>query len=199
MLTTQTSLDQLADRIEQAYRRRHPQWFAIGLTPGVWTAAAARLVEVEEVGSGLPVDPELFVAVQSYKSFRRDPWGELTQEQAAKVYRAAIRKIVRQLRAELKAELRWSRRHLEMGQSLDQIFGQARSRVSPIAKLVLCQEWDRDDLAEAVRPAAEAQHQACPLYRIACEDLMATSAYPTPRAAASSDLLAIPAGSFAWN
>ena len=28
----------------------------------------------------MPLDPELFVAVQSYRSFRRDPWAELAQE-----------------------------------------------------------------------------------------------------------------------
>ena len=200
MLTTQSHLDQRAARLERAYRRRHPNWLATGLTPGVWGAAAARLMEAGRAGSGLPVDPELFVAVQDCKSFRPDPWAELTQERAARAYRVAIRKIVQQLRAELKAELRWSRRHLLSGQSLDQVFNLTKSRVSPIAKLVLCEEWDRTDLAESVRPAAEAQHQACPLYRLACKDLMTTSAYPAPQPPASSaEPVATPAGAYAWN
>ena len=200
MLTTQSHLDQIAARIEQAYQRRHPNWLATGLTPGVWGAAAARLMEVELAGTDLPVDPELFVAVQSYKPFRRDPWAELTQERAAKAYRVAIRKIVKQLRAELKAELRRSRRHLLSGRSLDEVFSLTRVRVSPIAKLVLCEESDRTDLAEAIRPAAEAQHEACPLYRLACEDLLTTTAYPTPQPPATpAVLVATPAGAYAWN
>ncbi len=200
MTTTQHHLDQLAGRIAQAYHRKHPLWVEIGLTPGVWNSAAIRLNEVAIYHPGLPIDPELFVAVQDYRTFRRDPWCELTQEGSAKVYRATVRKIIKRLRTELATELRRSKRHLAAGRTLDDIMTSTKSRVSPIAKLVLCHDQDRTDLVEAIRPSAEAQHVACPLYRFACKNLMPRSVYPEPQ----PDLISSPsitdqARSFAWN
>ena len=200
LISTQNDLDQLAGRIERAYRRRHPLWTATGLTPGVWTAAAVRLSEVAMGDSILPIDAELFIAVQNYKSFRRDPWGELTQERATKSYRLAIRVIIKQLKKEIAAELKWSQRVLEMGRSLDEVLTSTKSRVSPITKLVLCHREGREDLAQVVRPAAEAQHLACPLYRYALKNLIAHAAYPEPRneVIKSRDVIA-QNRSFAWN
>ena len=202
LLATQTDLDLLADRLEQAYRRRHPNWLATALTPGVWTAAAARLAEVAGSRTSYPVDPELFIAVQDYRSFRRDPWSELTQDVSAKLYRAAVRKIIRQLRLELRAELRWSKRRLVAGHTLEQVLAGSKSRLSPITKLALCLEQDRGDLAAAVRPAAEAQHRACPLYRFACKDCFEADVefeFVSCGHPAHPDLLPEQAASFPWN
>lgn len=200
MIPNQNSLDRVAERIERAYRRRHPNWLATGLTPGVWIAAAVRLTDHSRYGHSLPGDPELFVAVQNYKSFRRDPWRELTQEGALKTYRSAIRKIVQQLKAELARELRWSKRFLAAGGSLEEILAISKSRVSPITKLVLCHHQQRQDLADEIRSAVDAQHHACPLYRFACRDLMPSGCYPDP----STDVMTINGVdrqrySYAWN
>ncbi len=200
MTTTQSHLDSLADRIERAYHRQHPRWDATGLTQGVWSAAAVRLNEVAKSGPGFPIDPELFVAVQNYKSFRRDPWCELCQEGAAKRYRLALRKIINQLKAELNSELRWSQRALDSGRSLDEIMAGSKARVSPIAKLVLCHHQRRTDLVELVRPSAEAQHLACPLYRFACRNLIPSPIYPDPQVESTTAVRSVGQTlSFIWN
>lgn len=198
-MTTQTTIDSLADRIEQAYCRRHPSWLATGLTPGVWFAAAVRLNEVALRNEHFPVDPELYVAVQRSKSFRRDPWAELTQEGALKRYCNAIRKIVRQLKVELASELNRSHRSLENGRTLEEILAASKSRISPLTKLVLCHNLDRPDLAAVIRPAAEAQHLACPLYRLACKSLLSTPDYPIPSRTVVNQVSGAHQHSFAWN
>ena len=198
MISTQYNLDQLAGRIERAYHRRHPNWVETGLTPGVWTAATLRLLEVAATRSSIPIDPELFVAVQSYKTFRRDPWCELTQEGASKTYQKAIRQIVRHLKKELSAELRWATRYLEATDSLDQLVAHPKSKASPIIKLMLCRQHDRADLAALVRNAADAQHLACPLYQSACQKLMPHEFYPRPKLVLSS-ISANPDHSHIWN
>jgi len=200
VIPTQNNLDQVAERIERAYRRRHPTWTATGLTPGVWTAAAVRLADVSHGDVSLPIDPELFVAVQNYQSFRRDPWRELTQEGAVKIYRSAVRKIIQQLKAELADEMKRSKRFLEAGGSLDEVLANSKSRVSPITKFVLCHRQKRQDLVEVIRPAAQAQHLACPLYRFACENLVPSLFQPD----STRELMTMPGVgqpnlSFAWN
>ena len=200
MITTQNNLDQIAGRIERAYHLRHPNWLATGLTPGVWGAAAIRLLEVADARSSLPVDPELFVAVQDYKTFRRDPWRELTQEGATKAYRVAVRRIVRQLRRELGAELRWAARYLNSGRSIEELTESPKSKVSPMIKVMLCHEYDRSDLAELIRPAAEAQHLACPLYRAACKHLVPSEVYPRSRREQSFQAnISAQVNSYNWN
>lgn len=171
VITTQNSLDQLAVRLQRAYERRHPHWLSTGLTPGVWTAAASRLLDVGVNQPKLPIDPELFVAVQDYKTFRRDPWRELTQAGSSHVYRQSILQIVKQLKVELRKELRWARRYLEKEGSLDQMLACPRPKVSPLVKLLLCHQQNRPELAVLVRTAAEAQQKACPLYDLACNHL----------------------------
>ena len=200
MIATQSHLDHLAERIEVAYRRRHPIWAPLGLTPGVWLAAAGRLNDVAAIDPASPIDPELFVAVQDYRTFRRDPWRELAQEGAATRYRSAVRKIVKQLKAELEGELDWSKQLLESGRSLDELIAVVKTRVSPIAKLALCVRHDRDDLADQVRPAAEAQQRACPLYTFACRKLIPGLAVDAPEApAVGGPGLVDQEHSFAWN
>lgn len=200
MITTQTKLEKLADRIERAYRLRFPNWPATGLTPGVWAAAAARLTEAAWGTRSLPIDPELFVAAQSYRSFRRDPWAELAQEGSGKAYRSAIRQVVGQLRDELKRELRWSNRFLRTGGSLEELLSTPQSRVSPLTAMSLFIRHDRFDLVRQVRPAAESQHRACPLYRYACKRTIPADLYPAtlPDVAATVGITDQQLA-FAWN
>ncbi len=200
MIATQSHLDHLARRIELAYCRQHPGWVATALTPGVWSAAAVRLNDVSRLGATFPIDPELYVAVQDFKTFRRDPWRELTQECCARRYRASVRKIVKQLKRELEGELNWSDRVLESGRSLDELVEVGRSRISPIAKLALCVRHQRDDLAELIRPAAEAQRLACPLYASACRKLMPDVALLRSKSTALHDgKVSTQQNSFFWN
>ena len=200
MIPTQFHFDQLAGRIEAAYRRRHSKWVGTGLTPGVWTAAAGRLSGITAVSPNLPIDPELYVAVQNYKPFRRDPWRELTQEESARRYRSSVRKIVKQLKAELAGELDWSNQLLNTGRSIDDVITVAKSRVSAITKLALCVRHNREDLAAIVRPDAEAQQLACPLYLFACRNLMPDVTQEVPRDKHLSILgITGHSDSFAWN
>ena len=199
-MTSQIKLDQLADRIEKAYRLRHPNWQSTGLTPGVWSTAAARLNATSRGLRSVPIDPELFVAVQNYKSFRRDPWTELAQENSANLYRQAVRRLINQLKAELREELRWSIRFMGSGGSLDNLLTTPRSKASPLTALCMFIQHNRFDLVGQVKAAAEQQHQACPLYRFACKQTIPASLYPNPN---GEVLVACGAhsqeNSFAWN
>ena len=198
MIASQRSLSSLADRIERAYKRRHPNWLATGLTLGVWKVAATRLYEVAGNHESLPADPELFVAAQSFNSFRRDPWTELAQEEAVKTYRVAIRRIIRQLKKELTLEICWSTRYLESTGSIDDLMSLPKAKISPIIKSMLCQQHGRPDLTAIYQPAAEAQHLACPLYRLACEHLVPAHCYPRPNLAMPSNI-AYQEQAHAWN
>ena len=100
VLTTQASLDGLAERIERAYRRRHSGWFRGCSTERVWSAAAAILVQLHQEDPTLPLDPELYVAVQPIAAPGAafdDPWVGLTQAAAARRYRKRVREMVRGL------------------------------------------------------------------------------------------------------
>ena len=198
VIASQHSLSSLADRIERAYKRRHPNWLATGLTLGVWRVAATRLYEVAGNHESLPADPELFVAVQNFNTFRRDPWAELTQEEAVQTYQIAIRRIVRQLKKELTLEICWSTRYLKSTGSIDELISMPKSKISPIIKLLLCQQHGRLDLIALLQPAAEAQHLACPLYRIACEHLVPADCYPRPNHAMAASN-AYQEQAYAWN
>ena len=180
MFQSQDAIEQLAGRIERAYRRRHPRWQSVSLTPGVWESAAARLCEVSEDVPATPIDPELFVAVQPGNGCRRDPWVELTERRSQRRYLKAVRKIVSQLREELKDEVRLAERRMLRGVTLDQILLTHESRISPLTRYILAHRAGRVDLSTKYRPAAEVQDRACPLYRLASQSLLPDSAYPTP-------------------
>ncbi len=188
MISTQIAIDQLASRIERAYRRHHPRWRAIGLTPGVWESAASRLLEAGEAGPHIPIDPELFVAAQPRRGSRRDPWAELTQLGSIRHYKKALRRIVRQLRDELRAEVRRADRRLLQGIALEQVLTRESSRISPLARYILATRAGRADLSCQIRPAAEVQYRACPLYRLAWVAFLPGHDYPSvDRALASHE------------
>jgi len=182
VILSQDAIELLADRIERAYRRRHPRWHSVGLTPGVWGSAAARLSEITAGFRDYPVDPELFVAAQLDGGTRRDPWAELTQQRSLRRYVVAVRKIVGQLREELKDEVRRAERRLIRGTSLEDLLDADGARISPLTRYILARRAGRDDLSSRHREAAEGQHRACPLYRLAALSVLPGEAYPTPEA-----------------
>ncbi len=67
-------------------------------------------------------------------------------------------------------------------------------------KFMLCQQQKRSDLASHINSAAESQHLACPLYQIACKDLMRSDHYPQPnQKLLMQPRIAAQSSSFAWN
>jgi hypothetical protein len=174
VISSQDDIEQLADRIERAYRRRYPYWKPIGLTPGVWDSAAARLLEAAEFEPAIPIDPELFVAVQVMGEIRHDPWTELTQACSLRLYLRALGRIVGQLRE----EVRRAESRLLRGMTLDRLLAAQSSRISPLALYILAHRAGRHDLTKRLRSEAEGQHRSCPLYLLASRSLLPAHAYP---------------------
>jgi hypothetical protein len=180
VLSSHETIQRLAERIDRAYRRRHPRWRPVGLTPGVWQSAASRLLESSEEDPNFPVDPELFVAAQASVHLRRDPWAELTQSRSLRRYLTLIRRMIRQLRKELGGELRLTKRKLARGATLEHLLADPSVEISPLTRYILALRAGREDLAARVRPAAEDQHRSCPLYRFASRAMLPAENYPYP-------------------
>lgn len=180
MIPTQDAIKQLASRIEQGYRRRYPRWQPVGMTIQPWETSAARLIAAVGLKASIPVDPELLVAAQPRVNGPHDPWAELASEQAIRRYFRAVRRIVGQLREELRQEVRVAERRMLRGISLDQLLDGGNARISPLTGYLLALRAGRDDLADRLRPAAESQHRACPLYRLAARYLISVPCYPIP-------------------
>jgi hypothetical protein len=178
VISSQDDIEQLADRIERAYRRRHPFWKSVGLTPGVWDSAAARLLEAAEREPAIPIDPELFVAVQVKSEIRHDPWVELTQACSIRLYIRALERIVGQLRRELVREVRRAEGRLLRGMTLDQLLVAEAPGISPLTLYILAHRAGRHDLSTRLRSEAEGQHRSCPLYLLASRTLLPAHAYP---------------------
>jgi hypothetical protein len=189
VISSQDDIEQLADRIERAYRRRYPFWKSVGLTPGVWDSAAARLLEAAEFEPAIPIDPELFVAVQVGSGIRHDPWAELTQSYSLRLYVRALKRIVGQLREELVKEVRRAESRLLRGMTLDQLMVAGSTRISPLTLYILAHRAGRHDLSMRLRSEAEGQHRSCPLYLLASRSLLPSHAYPLDpgKAAARGD------------
>ena len=179
VISSQDTIGQLADRIERAYRRRYSQWQAIGLTPGVWMSAASRLLEASEEECGVPIDPELFVAVQIRGGTTPNPWVELTQERSLELYLRALRRIVVQLRKELRSEVRRAERRIHLGLTLEEVLTTEGDGISPLTRYILAHRAGRHDLSIRHRAAAENQHRSCPLYRLASRTFLPSQAYPS--------------------
>lgn len=186
VITSQDAIGQLADRIERAYHRRFPGWSSAGLTPGVWESAASRLSESGDVEPAIPIDPELFVAVQVARDGLRDPWAELTQQQALRCYLRAVRRIVGQLREELRREVRLAEGRLLRGVTLDQLLATKAARISPLTFYILAHRAGRLDLSLMIRREAAGQDRSCPLYRLASRSFLPSHAYPQEPAMATA-------------
>ena len=183
----------LADRIQIAYMRRNPDSRAIRASGGLWEAAATGLLVLQQNDPTMPVDPELFVAVQPTRPWS-DPWAELTQRPALVRYRREVRRIIAQLRAEIKLEVRTVERKVRDGSRLRDVLDASGGQVSSLGRYIIARRAGLDDLAERLRPSAERQHRSCPLYRQACQTLLPRDLYPLPRTTDLLPGLVIPAG-----
>jgi hypothetical protein len=169
---------QMAERIEQAYRRRHPGMRLDEGSSAVWDAAAELLLAAHRADRNVPLDPELYVAVQRVGGRLADPWHELTGPRAITRYKSQVARIARRLRRELRGELATLDRWQEAGMSLSQALRRPSGRVSALGRLVAAYRGGQPDLAADFGAAARAQHEACPLYRLAMIGLLPEGDYP---------------------
>lgn len=181
------AIPQLAERIEQAYIRRRPYLYREFAPSPVWSAAAAVLVALHRSDPSLPIDPELFVACQLEGPRKRqpDPWAELVHPAASARYRRQIRRIIQSLRKELRSELRLIDRRRRDGVRLEQILGNPNPRLSPLSRYIAAYRYLGSEAATALREPARIQHDACPLYRQACVNLLSARAYPVQEVVAT--------------
>ena len=178
MLASQETIESLAERIERAYRLRHPHWNRGCSTSRVWAVAAAILLDVHGDDPTIPLDPELFVAAQRGVSDYPDPWTELAQPMAGRRYRDQVRQIVERLRVELGREVRRAERLVRRGEPLELVVLAKSRLLSTLGGYILARRAGRDDLAERLRRGAVDQHWSCPLYRQASLPLLPAEDYP---------------------
>ena len=179
MLPTHEVLDQLADRIEQAYALRRPRWLRECSTSRVWYTASLRLWEAHASDPvQIPLDPELFVASQPISTPLSAPWTELAHPESGRRYRSAVRRIVRQLRLELKRELIAAERSIREGREIESVLGRKNRRLSSLGAYILAERAGRNDLTERFVAGAAAQHRSCPLYRAASLAFIPAECYP---------------------
>jgi hypothetical protein len=137
------------------------------MTPGVWTAAAIRLLEATSDKMGFPIDPELYVALQPLNPVSPDPWTELAQKSSILRYRRGLKRIVRQLRRELNSEITRGECRILRGLDLERVLETEGSRISPLARYILCLRAGRIGFSLLHHEAALKQIRSCPLYRLA--------------------------------
>jgi hypothetical protein len=142
------------------------------------------LYRIHQEDPEIPLDPELFVAVQPGHASFSDPWGELTQPTAARRYVHLIRKIVRGLQSELRTEVLRAEVRIRRGETIDQVIRTRNKNLSPLGCLIVTLRSGRPDLAARFRSEAAAQHRSCPLYRQAILRLLAPKDYPVVAALA---------------
>lgn len=172
------TVSDIAGRIERAYFRHCPMLPRTFTVSPVWGFAAERLVAIHQAEPDLPLDPELFVAIQVRRRPIPDPWGELARPSATRRYRSHVRRIVTQLRRELRGELQHAERRRRAGQTVDQVIQERRYDFSSLGRYLFACRHQRHDLALPLRASAAAQHEGCPLYAQACRTLIPPHAYP---------------------
>ena len=192
MLTTQTTIDRLATRIERAYRLRRASWYRGCTTSRVWTTAAAMLLQVHKDDPAIPLDPELYVAVQPDDTSFDDPWIGLIRPEAAARYRRQVRAMVRRLRAELRGEIRSAERRVGRGEELGAVLIGASHRLSPLGCYIVALRAGSDKLAERFRAGAASQHRSCPLYHQASLPLLPPGRYPVNVSSVNEEFVAKP-------
>ncbi len=192
-MVSQEIIAQLAYRIQVAYGLRNPDFVAARMSFGVWESAAAGLLTLQRNHPEIPIDPELFVASQPLNPWS-DPWGELTQAGSFARYRREVMRIIAQLRSELRSEIRYAQRQIRKGHEVRTVLAESGAKMSPLGRYIVACNAGLDDLAERMRPGAERQHRACPLYQEACRAFLPEGLYPTPRTTNLLPGLVIPAG-----
>jgi hypothetical protein len=193
------AIDQLAGRIERAYRRRNPSLAIDGASAEVWELAALRLLDAAVAASYVPIDPELYVAVLAPGGDSPEPWAELTAKGSRTRYIRAVRRIIGQLRRELAGELRLAECRLMGGMSLDDLLNDGRDRISSLTRYILAFRAGRFDLVLKHRSAAQRQHGSCPLYRQASRSFFPNRTYPCSSFEADSSMIGQEAMQFSLN
>jgi hypothetical protein len=126
----------------------------------------------------MPVDPELYVAVQPVSSPFDDPWIALTQPASGRRYRRRVRALIAGLRAELRTEVRAAQRLISRGESFDTVLLSPNKRLSPLSRYIIAMRAGHVELGERFRHEAAQQHRSCPLYRSASRPLLPPGLYP---------------------
>jgi len=166
-------IDNLACRIESAYRLRFSRWWGGCSTVRVWDRAALYLWEAHaEAPEAVPLDAELYVASQNISSRFANPWFDLARPEAIVRYRSRVDQVVRKLRAELNKEIKRAEHAIRRGDAVHKVLRRKNRRLSPLGCYITALRADRHDLAKRFTAAAALQHQACPLYRIAISTLI---------------------------
>jgi hypothetical protein len=178
VLPSQREIDCLADRIENAFNLRYPEWYRGCSTARVWSSAAMVLWQAHRENAEVPLDPELFVASQPLQEEIVDPWSILARSEAGLRYKSRVRRIIRLLRAELRREIRRVVREVRDGAALASILTRNDPRLSPLGLFISAHRFGRPDLAARVESRAALQHERCPLYRWACLPLLSAELYP---------------------
>jgi hypothetical protein len=178
VIPNQEVIDDLACRIETAYRLRCSRWRGGCSTERVWDRAAFYLWQAHaEAPESVPLDPALYVASQDISSRFANPWFDLARPEAIRRYRSRVNQIVRQLRAELKKEIGRAERAIRRGDAIHKVLKPRNRRLSPLGCYITALRADRADLAESSTGAAALQHQSCPLYRLASSALIPAEYY----------------------
>jgi hypothetical protein len=191
VLATQTMIDTLSVRIERAYRLRRSSWHRGSMTSKVWSIAASALVQLHQEDPSIPVDPELYVAVQPVGRAFDDPWIVLVQPEAARRYRRRVREMIRGLRTELRGEIRAAERRIGLGEPLRSVLETPGGRMSALGCFIVAMRSGSERLADPFRPEAVAQHRSCPLYRQASLPLLPAEDYPVPERSFDEELVAL--------
>jgi hypothetical protein len=181
----------LAGRIERAYRLRRSCWYRGCTTSRVWTTAAAILVQLHQDDPTIPLDPELFVAVQPDGTAFDDPWIGLVQPSAARHFRQRVRGMIRGLRTELRGEVRSAERRIGRGEELGTVLLMRSSQMSPLGCFIVAIRAGSDELADCFRVEAMKQHRSCPLYRQASLPLLPAECYPVRQRSFDEELVAL--------
>ncbi len=178
MIPHQEVIDDMACRIETAYRLRCPRWWGGCSTARVWDQAALYLWQAHaEDPERVPLDAGLFVAAQDISCRFANPWFDLARPEAIKRYRSRVNQIVRQLRTELKREIGRAERAIRRGDAIREVLRPGNRRLSPLGCYITALRADRADLAQHFVGAATLQHQSCPLYRAASSALIPDEYY----------------------
>ena len=178
MLHKQDLIEKLTLRIERAYLLRRRDWNSGCSTARVWSSAAVVLLKIQQDNPWLPLDPELFVAVQPTDGPIADPWGALAQAVSGRRYRDRVRGIVRGLAAELGGEVVRAERRIRRGDAPDTVLSPEGPSLSPLGCFIIACRASRSDLAKRFLPRALIQHGSCPLYRQASRRLLPPESYP---------------------
>jgi hypothetical protein len=157
-------------------------------TMRVWTAAALVLSQIHGDHPEIPMDPELFVASQSFDAGASDVWSKLTSPAAGEAYRKRVRRIIRQLERELGREVEYAERRIAGGRSIPDVLCGRDARLSSLGRYIVARKARRLDLASRFQADVLAQHRCCPLYRSAFLAFLPAEQYPVDEAERSFEL-----------